>query len=127
MNPENQPHGRLRGAAPYIVATLLGVVIAYLVVVLYIFPVDPDTATPEVPSVVGVSFEEAEKTLTDAGFVAVRGEIRAGSAKGDTVARVLEQVPSAGTRQQVGSKVTLHTGGALSSPRSPAPSAKGTE
>jgi beta-lactam-binding protein with PASTA domain len=101
--------GLLRSSLPFMLAVVIGVFIAWLVVVLYIFPVDPDVATPVVPSVVGDAFDEAEQKLTSAGFVAERGDVR--DVKGTDTGKVIEQVPGAGTRQAAGSRIILHIGG----------------
>jgi beta-lactam-binding protein with PASTA domain len=96
-----------RGALPYVVAAAAGALAAYLIVVLYVFPTDPDLVTPVVPSVVGEPFEAAATKLSNAGFLATQGEAR--PSKAGRVGTVLEQVPAAGTRSKVGSKVVLHT------------------
>jgi beta-lactam-binding protein with PASTA domain len=87
-------------------AAASGVLIAYLLVVYYVFPVDPDVVTPAVPEVVGVKFDEAERKLLEAGFAVTRGEVR--NVKGMAAGVVVEQIPRGGTRQPAGTKVTLH-------------------
>jgi beta-lactam-binding protein with PASTA domain len=97
----------VKTALPYIVAAAIGVLIAYLVVVVYVFPVDPDVVTPAVPSVVGETFEAASTKLANAGFLAAQGDVRKSST--GVPGTVLEQSPAGGTRLKVGSKVLLHT------------------
>ena len=94
-------------AVPYLIAAATGILLAYLVVVIFIFPVDPDVVTPEVPMVVGETFDAASTKLANAGFLATQGEVR--KVKAGAPGTVLEQVPAGGTRQKVGSKIVLHT------------------
>ena len=96
----------VRRAAPFIGAAAAGVVLAYLVVVFLVFPVDRDIAAPLVPSVIGDTFDAAERKLMELGLVAERGDARA--MKGSAAGVVLEQVPAAGTRQRAGSRIVLH-------------------
>lgn len=106
---EGTQSGRLRRSAPFIASAAFGVLIAYLLVVYYVFPVDPDVVTPAVPQVVGVNYDEAERKLMEAGFTVARGEVR--SVKGMAAGVVVEQIPQAGTRQPAGTKITLHMNG----------------
>ncbi len=94
-------------AVPYLIAAAIGVLLAYLVVVIFIFPTDPDLVTPEVPTVVGETFDGASTKLANAGFLATQGEVR--QVKSGAPGTVLKQVPAGGTRQRAGSKVLLHT------------------
>jgi beta-lactam-binding protein with PASTA domain len=104
-----------------------GVVLAYLFVALYVFPVDP-MATPLVPNVVGDTYEDAEQKLLQAGFTVERGDVlppaggaeptkppagarSGGGNSGSAPSKVVQQAPEAGTRQRVGTKIVLATGG----------------
>ena len=96
-----------RKVLPWLTAAAIGMLLAYMVVVLYVFPIDPDLVTPEVPAVVGDTFEAASSKLAGAGFMATRGDVR--KSKSGAPGTVLEQDPAGGTRHKVGSKVILHT------------------
>jgi beta-lactam-binding protein with PASTA domain len=110
-----------RPALPFVIASTTGVVLAWLLVALYVFPVDP-SAAPEVPNVVGDSFEDAQLKLLQAGFTVERGGTgdtltrsqppKANAAgKGNAPDKVAQQKPEAGSRQRVGTKIVLYTGG----------------
>jgi beta-lactam-binding protein with PASTA domain len=96
----------MRRVAPFVASGAAGVLVAYLIVVYLVFPIDPDVATPVVPSVTGVTFDAAEQKLTQLGFTAERGEVR--RARGKAADIVLEQEPPAGMRQRAGSRIVLH-------------------
>ena len=102
--------GTLRGALAYGVAALAGFAIAYLVAAFLVFPsggVIPDDG--KVPAVTGLPYESAETELRRAGFQAEQGETRfhATAPKGT----VLEQSPPGGSREQMGTTVTLAVSG----------------
>ena len=98
--------GRSRRALPYLIAATTGFLIAYLIVAFVIFPADiiPDDAI--VPGVVGVSYSEAVRTLSQAGFKAERGETRFHASA--PTQQVLQQEPTAGSRERTGTSIKLH-------------------
>lgn len=101
--------GRVRGFVPYVVAMAGGFMLAYLFVAFFIFPSGVVPRDEEVPSVVGLLFDDAEQELIRKGFKPERGETRFhGTAPRMTV---LEQNPPAGSRELVGARVTLAVSG----------------
>ena len=97
---------RSRRALPYLIAATGGFLIAYMVVAFVIFPAEiiPDDAV--VPNVVGDTYDQAVKTLSQAGFTAQRGESRFSPTA--AARQVLQQEPPGGSREKRGSVVTLH-------------------
>jgi serine/threonine-protein kinase len=86
-----------------------GFMIAYLVVAFLVFPSGVVPRDEEVPSVVGLMFDDAEQELNRKGFKPERGETRFhGTAPRMTV---LEQNPPAGSRELMGARVTLAVSG----------------
>lgn len=102
-------HGRVRAAAPYLAAALAGILLSYLLVTEWAFPIEREAPGTEVPSVVGIVFDSAAKKLELAGFTAERGEARSGVRQ--SPGTVLEQNPAAGTIQKAGTKILLHVSG----------------
>lgn len=101
--------GATRRLVPYVVAMAGGFMLAYLVVAFVIFPSGVVPRDEEVPSVVGLLFDDAEQELMRKGFKPERGETRFhGTAPRMTV---LEQNPPAGSRELVGARVTLAVSG----------------
>jgi len=99
----------VRGVFPYVVAVAGGFMLAYLVVAFFVFPSGVVPRDEEVPSVVGLLFDDAEQELIRKGFKPERGETRFhGTAPRMTV---LEQSPPAGSRELVGARVTLAVSG----------------
>jgi eukaryotic-like serine/threonine-protein kinase len=97
--------GAVRRFVPYVVAMAGGFMLAYLVVAFLIFPSGVVPRDEEVPSVVGLMYDDAEQELIRKGFKPERGETRFhGTAPRMTV---LEQNPPAGSRELVGARVTL--------------------
>jgi eukaryotic-like serine/threonine-protein kinase len=101
--------GGFRRFLPYVIAMAGGFMIAYLVVAFVVFPSGVVPRDEEVPSVVGLMFDDAEQELIRKGFRPERGETRFhGTAPRMTV---LEQNPPPGSRELVGARVTLAVSG----------------
>ena len=101
--------GLTRRLFPYVVAMAGGFMLAYLFVAFVIFPSGVVPRDEEVPSVVGLLFDDAEQELIRKGFRPERGETRFhGTAPRMTV---LEQNPPAGSRELVGARVQLAVSG----------------
>jgi beta-lactam-binding protein with PASTA domain len=101
--------GPARRFLPFVVAAAGGFMLAYLVVAFFIFPSGVVPNDAEVPSVVGLLYDDAEQELIRKGFKPERGETRFhGTAPRMTV---LEQSPPAGSRELVGARVTLAVSG----------------
>jgi serine/threonine-protein kinase len=91
------------------VALTGGFMLAYLFVAFFVFPSGVVPRDEEVPSVVGLLFDDAEQELIRKGFKPERGETRFhGTAPRMTV---LEQNPPPGSRELVGARVTLAVSG----------------
>jgi beta-lactam-binding protein with PASTA domain len=101
--------GSTRRFLPYVVAMAGGFMLAYLVVAFFVFPSGVVPRDEEVPSVVGLLYDDAERELSRKGFRPERGETRF-HATAPTMT-VLEQNPPAGSRELVGARVTLAVSG----------------
>jgi serine/threonine-protein kinase len=100
---------RFRSALVYLVAIVAGFSLAYLLVAFVIFPAGVIPRDVKVPNVTGLDFDEAAQRLAQAGFKAEQGEQRYNNSapKGT----VLEQSLPPGTREGLGSKITLAISG----------------
>lgn len=96
---------RLRRSLPWAIVIIGGFLAAYLIVAFLIFPSGVIPRDIKVPNVTGLAFDDAVRRLAERGLRGVRGEERfhAASPKGT----VLEQSPSAGSRDVEGASVTL--------------------
>lgn len=96
---------RIRGTLPYIIALVGGFFTAYLLVAFVVFPAGVIPRDAKVPNVTGLSYEDAARRLTAAGFTAEKGESRfhASAPQGT----VLDQVPPADAKEMMGTSVTL--------------------
>jgi beta-lactam-binding protein with PASTA domain len=96
---------RVRGTLPFAVAIIGGFLIAYLIVAFLIFPSGVIPRDIRVPNVTGLAFDDAVRRLAERGLRGIKGEERfhAASPKGT----VLEQNPSAGSRDVEGASITL--------------------
>jgi eukaryotic-like serine/threonine-protein kinase len=96
---------RVRRSLPYAIAIIGGLLLAYLVVAFFIFPSGVIPRDIKVPNVTGLSFDDASRRLAERGLRGMKGEERfhGASPKGT----VLEQSPSAGSRDVEGASVTL--------------------
>ena len=101
--------GPTRRFLPYVVAMAGGFMLAYLFVAFFLFPSGVVPRDEEVPSVVGLLYDDAERELSRKGFKPERGETRF-HATAPTMT-VLEQNPPAGSRELVGARVTLAVSG----------------
>jgi serine/threonine-protein kinase len=100
---------RLRRSLPYAIAVIGGFLVAYVIVAFLIFPSGLIPKDIRVPNVTGMGFDDAVKRLAERGLRGMRGEERfhAASPKGT----VLEQAPTAGSRDVEGATVTLTVSG----------------
>jgi beta-lactam-binding protein with PASTA domain len=96
---------RVRRSLPYAIAIIGGFLLAYLVVAFFVFPSGVIPRDIRVPNVTGLSFDDAGRRLAERGLRGVKGEERfhGASPKGT----VLEQNPSAGSRDVEGASITL--------------------
>jgi serine/threonine-protein kinase len=96
---------RIRRSLPFAIAIVGGFLIAYLIVAFLIFPSGVIPRDIRVPNVTGLAFDDAVRRLAERGLRGVRGEERfhAASPKGT----VLEQNPTAGSRDVEGATVSL--------------------
>ena len=60
--------GKVRGFVPYVVAITGGFMLAYLFVAFFVFPSGVVPRDEDVPSVVGLLFDDAEQELIRKGF-----------------------------------------------------------
>jgi len=98
---------RLRRAIPYLIAAALGFTSAYVVVALVVFPGNggPDDVT--VPSLTGMTIDDATKRLEKAGFKLKQGEAR--PSEGAPPGTIIEQSPLGGALTNPGTTVSVVT------------------
>ena len=96
-------------AFPYLLVAAGGFLIAYLLLFFFAFPADVLPDDGRIPRVVGKSYDEASAMLEEAGFKALRGQVRFHRTTPADV--VLEQDPAAGSLQKRGAEVTLAISG----------------
>src|SRR3954464_7048762 len=96
---------RLRRSLPYAIVIIGGFLAAYLIVAFLVFPSGVIPRDIRVPNVTGLAFDDAVRRLAERGLRGAKGEERfhAASPKGT----VLEQAPTAGSRDVEGANVTL--------------------
>src|SRR3954463_14690750 len=99
----------VRTSLVYLVAIIAGFAAAYLVVAFLIFPAGVIPRDVKIPNVTGLNLDEAVQRLAQAGFKGEQGEQRYNSSAPKMT--VLEQSPPPGTREGVGSPVTLVVSG----------------
>jgi len=95
----------LRRVLPYLGAGVGGFALAYLVVLVFVFPVRGQPADAKVPNVLGLSFDEAAMRLNAVGFRAQQGESRYNV--GSPRSTVLSQTPGPATAAPKGSRIVL--------------------
>ena len=96
-------------AFPYLIVSVGGFLIAYVLLFLFAFPADVLPDDGRVPRVVGKTFDQASSLLEAAGFHVLKGQIR--YHKTTAADLVLEQDPPAGSLQKRGAEVTLAVSG----------------
>jgi beta-lactam-binding protein with PASTA domain len=98
-----------RRAFPYLLVSVFGFLLAYVLLFLFAFPAEVLPDDGKVPTVVGTPFVDAVQALDKAGFHGVQGETRFHK----TIAQgiVLQQDPPAGSTQKRGIDVTLAVSG----------------
>lgn len=94
-----------RDLIPAVAAVVGGFVVAYLVVLFFVFPIRGQPEEVKVPNVLGLTYDEAATRLTAAGFRAQQGESRynVGSPRNT----VLSQAPAGATPAVKGTRVLL--------------------
>jgi serine/threonine-protein kinase len=98
-----------RRAFPYLLVSVFGFLLAYVLLFLFAFPAEVLPDDGKVPTVVGARFEDAVAALDKAGFHGVQGETRFHKTLAQGV--VLQQDPPAGSTQKRGIDVTLAVSG----------------
>jgi beta-lactam-binding protein with PASTA domain len=96
-------------AFPYLLVSAAGFLLTYLLLFFFAFPADVLPDDGRIPRVVGKSYDEASALLEEAGFKALRGQVR--FHRTTPVDVVLEQDPPAGSLQKRGAEVTLAISG----------------
>lgn len=94
-----------RRAFPYLIVSVGGFLLAYVLLFLFAFPADVLPDDGRIPRVVGMTLEAASAALDKAGFRALKGDTRFHKATAEGM--VLEQDPPAGSVQKRGAEVTL--------------------
>ncbi|MDQ6828010.1 MAG: PASTA domain-containing protein [Gemmatimonadota bacterium] len=94
-----------RRAIPFLVIGIGGFLVAYVIVVLFVFPSRLVSNDNKIPNVMGIRYDDAERRLTNAGFAPAKGESRyhATAAPG----QVLGQNPVPGSVMPKGARVVL--------------------
>jgi serine/threonine-protein kinase len=100
---------RFRTSLIYLVSIVAGFTLAYLVVAFVVFPAGVIPRDVRVPNVTGLPYEEAEQRLAQAGFKTEQGEQRYNNSAPKMT--VLEQSPPPGSREGVGTVISLVTSG----------------
>jgi len=98
-----------RRAFPYLLVSVFGFLLAYVLLFLFAFPAEVLPDDGKVPTVVGTPFEDAVRALEKAGFHGVQGETRFHKAIAQGI--VLQQDPPASSTQKRGIDVTLAVSG----------------
>jgi eukaryotic-like serine/threonine-protein kinase len=94
-----------RRAFPYLVVSVFGFLLAYVLVFLFAFPAEVLPDDGRIPQVVGLPFDNAVAALEKAGFHGVKGESRYHRTIAADI--ILQQDPPAGSMQKRGIDVTL--------------------
>ncbi len=94
-----------RRFAPYVAVAVGGFALAYVFVLLVVFPVGGQPEQARIPNVLGLTFDEAATRLTAAGFRAQQGESRfnVGSPK----STVLTETPGPETSAAKGTRIVI--------------------
>ncbi len=99
------PRALARRTFPYLIVSVGGFLLAYVLLFLFAFPAEVLPDNGKVPTVVGLPFEQAAAILDKAGFNAVKGESRYHRTVAANI--VLQQDPPAASLQKRGIDVTL--------------------
>jgi serine/threonine-protein kinase len=99
----------VRTSLVYLVAIAAGFVLSYLLVAFFIFPSGVIPSDVKVPNVTGLMYDEAIQRLSQAGFKGEKGEQRYNNSAPKMT--VLEQSPPPGSKDGVGTVVTLAISG----------------
>ncbi|MEP7001102.1 MAG: PASTA domain-containing protein [bacterium] len=99
----------VRTSLVYLVAIAAGFVLSYLLVAFVVFPAGVIPSDVKVPNVTGLMYDDAMLRLMQAGFKGEKGEQRYNNSAPKMT--VLEQSSPPGTRDAVGSVVTLVVSG----------------
>jgi beta-lactam-binding protein with PASTA domain len=94
-----------RRVLPYLLVAGVGFVAAYLVVLFFVFPTRLIPNDAPVPNVVGLTVDEASRSLNRAGFSAQVGETRADPTLPPLI--VLAQRPAASAMQPKGATILI--------------------
>jgi serine/threonine-protein kinase len=94
-----------RRALPFVIIALAGFFVAYMVIVLFVFPSKLITNDNKLPNVMGLRYEDAAQRLSDAGFTPAKGESRYHATA--PAGMVLGQNPVPGSIQPKGARVVL--------------------
>ena len=105
MNDEPRPTNPLRGVLPYAGVAAGGFGVAYLVVLLFVFPLRGQPEEAIVPNVLGLTFDVAATRLNAAGFRAEQGESRYNV--GSPRSTVLSETPAPTTSAPKGTRIML--------------------
>jgi beta-lactam-binding protein with PASTA domain len=97
--------GVVRRLLPYVGAGAGAFAVAYLVVLIFVFPIRGQPEEAKVPNVLGLSFDEAERRLATAGFRAQQGESRYNV--GSPRSTVLSQTPAPAASIAKGTRILL--------------------
>lgn len=95
----------LRRLWSYVAAGVGGFVLAYLVVLVFVFPIRGEPEEAKVPNVLGLTFDEAATRLNAVGFRAEQGESRYNV--GSPRSTVLSQTPAPSSAAPKGSRIVL--------------------
>ena len=98
---------RLRRLIPYLIAAVLGFASAYVVIAVAVFPSGggPDDVT--VPSLTGMTIDDATRRLTKAGFKIREGTSR--PSQGSPAGTIIEQTPLGGAVARPGATIVVVT------------------
>jgi beta-lactam-binding protein with PASTA domain len=103
------PRAVARRAFPYLIVSVGGFLLAYVILFFFAFPAEVLPNNAKVPTVVGLPFDQAAAAVDKAGFNAVKGETRYHRSVAEGV--VLQQDPPAGSLQRRGVDITLAVSG----------------
>ena len=112
---------RMRRAMPYLVAAALGFASAYVVVAVAVFPGGGNSDDVTVPSLTGLTVDDATRRLSKLGLRIAKGGSRPSA--GAPAGSIIEQNPLGGTISHAGETVTVTT--SAGQRQQPVPETKG--